>query len=81
MPRGIQRPHPLSRYAPDSWVKLILIGALAWALLSLTTAMSWRAVNSTFEIEATLISEIFNQFIGLFGVVVGYVLGAKSKGE
>ena len=70
-----------SKWAPDSWVKLILIGTLALGFLTLNGAMAWRAINSSFEIEAGLITGIFDQFIGLFGVVVGYVLGSRARGE
>ena len=66
-------------FAPDSWVKLILISALAIALLMLTSAVVWRAVHSDFDIQPGLILDVIGQFTGLFGVVVGYVLGSKSR--
>ena len=49
------------------------------ALLQLTGAVVWRAVHSDFSIEGTVILDIIGQFVGLFGVVVGYVLGSKSN--
>jgi len=64
------------RYSADSWVKLILIGALALSLTGLTLVAIIRAVTRE-DIDSGIMLEIFNSFIGLFGVVVGYVLGSK----
>lgn len=67
------------RWAPDSWVKIVLITTLAGAFLMLTIAMSYRAIKSDVEITPESIFDIFDQFIGLFGIVVGYVLGSRSN--
>ncbi len=66
------------RWAPDSWVKLILIGCLTIAFLLVTAAMSYRAIHSEVNISMDTVSDVFNQFIGLFGVVVGYTLGSRK---
>ncbi len=66
-------------WAPDSWVKLILILSLASALTTLTSAMAWRALMSDVQISSNVMLEIFNSYLGLFGVVVGYVLGSRTK--
>ena len=65
-------------WAPDSWVKIILIWSLASALTTLTTAMAWRAVQSDINIDSDVMIQVFEQYIGLFGVVVGYVLGSHK---
>lgn len=57
-------------------MKIILIGALAFSLAGLTLAAIVRAITRP-DIDSAIMLEIFNSFIGLFGVVVGYVLGAK----
>lgn len=67
------------RWAPDSWVKLILILALASALTTLTGAMAYRAIFSQVDISSAVLINVFEQYLGLFGVVVGYVLGSRSK--
>jgi len=58
-------------------VKLILIGALALSLTGLTLATIIRAVTRE-DIDSGIMLEIINSFIGLFGVVVGYVLGSRK---
>ncbi len=66
-------------WAPDSWVKLILILALASALMSLTSAMAYRAIFSNVDITSATVVRVFEQYLALFGVVVGYVLGSHTK--
>ena len=68
-------------WSPDSWVKIILIGCLAVAFLFVTSAMAIRAIFSDLDLSSNNVVDVFNQFIGLFGVVVGYVLGSKRKGD
>ena len=63
------------RWSPDSWVKVILISALAVSLVGLTMTALYRAIFK--EVDSSIMLDIFGQFIGLFGVVVGYVLGSK----
>jgi len=69
------------KWAPDSWVKVILILALTVSFLIITGAMGFRAVVSELQVTSDHIDDIFDQFIGLFGVVVGYVLGSKTPKE
>ncbi len=64
-------------WSPDSWVKIILIWSLASALTTLTAAMAWRAIYSNADITSETIIHVFEQYLGLFGVVVGYVLGSR----
>lgn len=66
-------------WAPDSWVKIILIISLASALTTITTAMAWRAIASDVVIESAAMLAVFDSYLGLFGVVVGYVLGSRTK--
>ena len=68
-------------WSPDSWVKVILIVSLAGALTFITVAMAIRAIMSDVQIESESIITIFDQFIGLFGVVVGYVLGSRRNND
>ena len=63
------------RWSPDSWVKIILIGSLAFALISFNLAIFVRAVFR--DIDSTIMAAVFDSYLALFGVVVGYVLGAK----
>ena len=65
-------------WSPDSWVKIILIWALASALTTLTAAMAYRAIFSEIDISSATMVRVFEQYIGLFGVVVGYVLGSRK---
>ncbi len=65
-------------WSPDSWVKIILIWALASALTTLTAAMAWRAIYSQVDITSETMIQVFEQYLGLFGVVVGYVLGSRK---
>lgn len=67
------------RWAPDSWVKVILIVSLSISLVAINIAIVIRAIFRE-DIDSAIMLEIFSGYIGLFGVVVGYVLG-KSKGE
>lgn len=68
------KPH----WSPDSWVKIILIWSLASALTTLTAAMAWRAIYSEIDISSAVVINVFEQYLGLFGVVVGYVLGSRK---
>ena len=63
------------RWSPDSWVKIILIGSLAFALISFNLAIFVRAVFR--DVDSTIMAAVFDSYLALFGVVVGYVLGAK----
>ena len=67
---------PRKRYSADSWVKLILIGSLAFALISFNFAIFVRAVFR--DIDSTIMAAVFDSYLALFGVVVGYVLGARN---
>ena len=69
---------PKRRFSADSLVKIILIAALAGSLVLLTLTTLYRAVTRE-DIDSQIMLDIFSQFIGLFGVVVGYVLGSKSN--
>ena len=58
-------------------MKIILIGSLALALVTFNLAIIIRAVFGV-NIDSVVMASIFDSYIGLFGVVVGYVLGKKS---
>ena len=66
------------RWSPDSWVKIILIGSLAFALISFNIAILIRAVSRA-DIDSTIMASIFDSYLALFGVVVGYVLGSRKE--
>ena len=65
------------RWSPDSWVKIILVSALVFAFCVIILALSIRALVPAYEISSEVMGDIFNRFIALFAVVVGYVLGSK----
>jgi len=56
-------------------VKLILISSLAMSLIALNLAFIIRAITRD-DIDSAIMLEIFSAYTGLFGVVVGYVLGS-----
>ena len=66
-------------WSSDSWVKIILIVSLALSMGGVVAAIMYRAVFGT-DVDSNIIPNIFEQFIALFGVVVGYVLGSRKDG-
>ena len=76
MPESKNEP-PRRRYSADSWVKLILIGSRAFALVTFNMAILIRAVVRE-NIDSTIMASIFDSYLALFGVVVGYVLGSRK---
>ena len=72
---------PGRNWSPDSWLKIIVVGLLGAAFGVIVIAMAVRALVPSYNVESAVIGDTFSQFMGLFGVVVGYVLGSKSKGE
>ena len=64
------------RFGADSLVKLVLIWSLAISLVALDFAIIIRAVLRD-DIDSNIMLEIFDSYLALFGVVVGYVLGRE----
>jgi hypothetical protein len=62
-------------------LKVIVVLLLGVAFVLIVLAMAIRAMVPSYEIESAVMGEIFDRFIGLFGVVVGYVLGSKKSGD
>ena len=77
---GRPPPKPKLRWAPDSWVRVLLVAALAGAFIILTAAMAIRALVPAYNVDSATIGEIFQSFLGLFGVALGYTLG-KHRGD
>ena len=67
------------RFGADSLVKIVLIWSLAISLVMLELAFIIRALFRD-DIDSNIMLEIFDSYLALFGVVVGYVLGKERTG-
>ncbi len=65
------------KWAPDSWVKVILVGSLAFGFVVLVTITAVRAVIPSYNVPSENIVAVFDRFGALFGVALGYALGSK----
>ena len=69
------KPH----WSPDSWVKVILVSSLVGAFIIMVLAMSYRSLVPKYGVTSDGILAVFERYMTLFGVVVGYVLGSKRE--
>ncbi len=65
------------RWAPDSWVKVILVGSLAFGFVLFVLLVFIRALMPVFNVQGESLLQGFDRIGALFGVALGYVLGSK----
>ncbi len=70
-----EKPH----WSPDSWVKVILVSSLVGAFVIMVLAMAYRSIVPKYGVTSEGVLAIFENYMTLFGVVVGYVLGARKN--
>jgi len=67
------------KWHPDSWVKIILVGALALGFIMFLVMVFIRAVTPSFEVTGESLLAGFDRIGALFGVALGYVLGSNKR--